>query len=693
MKTTIFLTLLFSTASGNSVIQKVVDLLKKSESKLNGECKQDVVNQQENAVKINRHRGRLGAEITGTQNLMDKFSADVASASSGLQNAKAAVEDAFPEQAAVEEEKKAAKQQREESKAVYEAARDELTESLTMLQKAIQVLERVLKPSLLQTPRSKAIQKDMRQVTDVLGLILNSVAISSMDRSKLSSFLQEHKVITAQTDDDSDDAFLQAPPQAATQSYTSKSGAIVDMVKQLKTQAEGELQALNQGESQARQAYALLNQDLNNEIKSLQNTIATNKDAIDEHTKEKATAQKNLDQEKNANGDAKQSLDKLNSRVRLMDKKFQARQTECTKQLQGLNTAIDILGNKFGSSFLQMSMSNTMSTKEKDERTKIAGVLQESATKFRDLKLAELAQRLKDGTGMDKVVNMVKDMVARLQKQAAEAAEKQARCKKELGETNAKIDALTSKKDKNKSRVDKNDARKQEVSDAIKETQDAINENDAAIRDNKADYSKQVPQRDAAIAESKETIEALEGALEALREAGFGAGASFLQVSAEQKSKAGDFDFAEQTLSDQGDAASGPVGILMTELDNTRELYDGQKSDLLTFKDASKTESQELKVEAAKLASSLTGFKAELKSVASNTHNYAEDLSGTQQELAAAEEYLQKLKPGCTVVPKTYAERKAEREQKIANLKDALVVLQDISGSSFLQKAQRGLRD
>lgn len=422
----------------------------------------------------------------------------------------------------------------------------------------------------------------------------------------------------------------------------------------------------------------------------MQSTIDTNKEAIDEHTKEKATAQKNLDQEKAANGDATQSLDKLNSRVRLMDKKFQARQTECTKQLQGLNTAIDILGNKFGSSFIQMSMSNTMSTKEKDERTKIAGMLQESATKFRDLKLAELAQRLKDGTGMDKVVNMVKDMVARLQKQAAEEADKKARCDKELGETNAKIDALTSKRDKYQSRVDKNDARKQEVLDAIKEIQDAINGNDAETRDNKVDYSKQVPEREAAIAESKETMEALGGALDALREAGFGAGASFLQVSSTQKD---DFGLAEQSISNQGDAASGPVGILVTELDNTRELYDGQKSDLLTFKDASKIESQELKVEAAKLASSLTGFKAELKSVASNTHNYAEDLSGTQQELAAAEEYLQKLKPGCTVVPKTYAERKAEREQKIANLKDALVVLTDISGSSFLQKAQKGLRD
>merc|ERR1711865_112492 len=97
--------------------------------------------------------------------------------------------------------------------------------------------------------------------------------------------------------------------------------------------------------------------------------------------------------------------------------------------------------------------------------------------------------------------------------------------------------------------------------------------------------SKVVPQSEAGIAESAETIEALQAALEALREAGLGGGA-FLQLSS--TTHAHD-DLVDSTLTSQADATSGPVGIVATELDNYRELYDSQKSDLLTFKENTKT--------------------------------------------------------------------------------------------------------
>jgi len=51
------------------------------------------------------------------------------------------------------------------------------------------------------------------------------------------------------------------------------------------------------------------------------------------------------------------------------------------------------------------------------------------------------------------------------------------------------------------------------------------------------------------------------------------------------------------------------------------------------------------------------------------------DLRITQEELHAAMEYYEKLKPDCEVKVMSYAEKKAAREAEIESLKEALELL------------------
>merc|ERR1719313_1941067 len=53
------------------------------------------------------------------------------------------------------------------------------------------------------------------------------------------------------------------------------------------------------------------------------------------------------------------------------------------------------------------------------------------------------------------------------------------------------------------------------------------------------------------------------------------------------------------------------------------------------------------------------------------------DLAGTQEELDAALEYYEKLKPSCVEAGESYEERVARRKEEIESLKDALTILEE----------------
>merc|ERR1719393_18118 len=54
-----------------------------------------------------------------------------------------------------------------------------------------------------------------------------------------------------------------------------------------------------------------------------------------------------------------------------------------------------------------------------------------------------------------------------------------------------------------------------------------------------------------------------------------------------------------------------------------------------------------------------------------------EDLAGVTEELSAAMDYYEKLKPSCVDAGQSYEERVAQREEEMQSLSDALAILNE----------------
>merc|ERR1719316_12712 len=82
---------------------------------------------------------------------------------------------------------------------------------------------------------------------------------------------------------------------------------------------------------------------------------------------------------------------------------------------------------------------------------------------------------------------------------------------------------------------------------------------------------------------------------------------------------------------------------------------------------------------------------SEIKSLTVQVSHHEEDYGSTSKELAAVNEYLEKLKPQCEDKAMTYAERKAAREAEIAGLKEALEILEGKGVAMLFQSDKKFL--
>merc|ERR1719482_2343532 len=111
-----------------------------------------------------------------------------------------------------------------------------------------------------------------------LSSIVGAISIETESSRKLKSFLQQ-----TNADADSDDLSLKQP-QAKMVAYESKSGGIIQTVKDMQAKAEGELSDLRKKEMGEAHEFKVLEQGLTGEIEH-------NKEKLSSATKAKAEAE------------------------------------------------------------------------------------------------------------------------------------------------------------------------------------------------------------------------------------------------------------------------------------------------------------------------------------------------------------------------------------------------------------------
>merc|ERR1719352_1611660 len=276
------------------------------------------------------------------------------------------------------------------------------------------------------------------------------------------------------------------PPVAA---YEAQSGGVVEMLEKLLEEFRGEISALEKEEMETKHAYDLLALSLSDQIK------------VGE--KEAAKKEKTLGEHKVANGEAKATLasataDKaadeeyladLKTQCTLKGEAFETRQQMRAEELEALQQAIEIIESKVSGNadkhlpgLIQKKVSFMMlrSRSQNYKITRAAQILTDRAAKLGSQRLSLLAVKV-ENSAFDKVIQMIKDLITKLQEEAAAEGEHKAWCDGELKENKLTRDAKTSEIDTLTSTVEKLKATLTKLADSSAANSAAMAELDAAM--------------------------------------------------------------------------------------------------------------------------------------------------------------------------------------------------------------------
>merc|ERR1719181_1693951 len=161
----------------------------------------------------------------------------------------------------------------------FMAAEKELVKSVDECSRAVQALQKGM--ALMQGGRKREAKQQLKAVKMAMTSVLAAIAIDTDSTRKLKSFIQQ-----STGDSDENDLTLKQP-QAKQVAYESKSGGIIQAVKEMQGKAEAELSDLRKKEMADAHEFKMLEQSLSGEI-------SHNTDKLSAAKKAKAAAEETL---------------------------------------------------------------------------------------------------------------------------------------------------------------------------------------------------------------------------------------------------------------------------------------------------------------------------------------------------------------------------------------------------------------
>merc|ERR1719486_1476642 len=339
-------------------------------------------------------------------------------------------------------------------------------------------------------------------------------------------------------------------------------------------------------------------------------------------------------------------------------KEWATRQKDAAGELAAIAKAKEVLesGVKV---FLQVSSKAKVHNNNDEKRERVTAILKK--IKDRSYFFAQLRSEAKEGP-FGKVKGLIEDMIARLEKEAAEEADAKAFCDKETSESKAKQAELTAKSDKYGVRIEKATATIADLKEQIKTIQASLAEMDAKQAEATGIRTKEHDEYMKASKDYKDSAEAVANAISVLQE--YYSSGSFSQLKVKEAPELGGA---------KTDIADTIMGMLeVAESDFTSLLAEASEREAQSSYD--KLTKQNALTKAAN-EEEVKGKEGKVKSEETALLNYKEDYATTGKELDSVLAYLDKLKPQCETKVMTYAERVAKREAEIEGLKEALEIL------------------
>jgi len=657
--------------SAQNPLQKVIQLLGELQQKVLKEGEVEQKNYEKFAEWCKDEAVAKQYEIQDGKTKVEELSAAIEKEGSIISTMEATIEDVATKVATNDADLKSATEIREKEAADFAAADQDLESTIDMLSRAIGIIDKNMRATGF-------VQGGNKEVLSALTALVQASSISADDRSTLTSLVQQ-----AQGADDEDFLAAAAP---APKAYESQSGGILDTLEDMKEKAVAMRNKGQKEEMNAKHAFEMLAQ-------SLENSIAQDKKEMGEAKATKAGAEE-------AKATAEGDLSITSKELAADEKYLSDLSTDCqskaadwevsvksrAEELQALADAKKLIVEKTGGAearaygFIQQG-SKARSTSDVGDN--VVTMLQTLGKKSGDVALSQLALRIRasvqmsSSSGADpfaKVKGMISEMIDKLVQQAAEEASHKAFCDKEMSESKAKIEDHTSTIDKFTTRKDKATATLEKLAEDIATAQSEL----AAIAKQQAEMDEIRADQKAAFADAKkeyeEGIEGLTMALQILRD-----------YYAEKEDSSALLQQPEvSTHSKASGAATGIIGLLeVSQSDFSKLLADATVEEEASEKEYEKI-SQENRVSTAMKDADVKYMTKEVASLEKSVSEMTSDIQAEQTELDAVLDYYEKLKPGCIAKPMTYEERKKRREAEIAGLKEALVILEGETPAAFL---------
>jgi len=650
-----------------SPIEKTIELLESLQAKIVKEGETEAKLYEEFTSYCNDESKETQFEIKTAKSDVERAEAAIADETAKIGVAETKIEELSTSIATAEKDLASATEIREKENADFVKLEKELTEAVSMLERAIAIIEREMaKTGFVQGGES------MKKISDALDPVITAASVNTADRAKITALLQ------AQSGDEDFALELQpagAPDPAA---YKSKSGGIVSVLEDMLEKAKGELATAQKAEMNSKFDYDMLKQKLEDMMANGEKVMDETKKAKAAAEEAKATAQGELDTASKTLADSESHLKDLQQECMAKAEEYETSQHSRSEELTALDTAKKVLVEKTGGaaereySFIQVSAKTRVGVRAKQAKDDVLNLIQGLAKG--DKQMSMLAERIESASmlGADpfaKIKGLISEMIEKLEEEAAKEAAHKAFCDKEMKETKAKKEDKETDLDDLTTKIDKATAKIAKLTEEIATLEEEL----GAIAKAQAEADKIRAEEKKAWAEAKADYESgIEGVGMALK---------VLRDYYAEKEEA----FVQEGHDKATGAATGIIGMLeVVESDFTKSLAEGTAKENMAQEEYEKLTTDN-KIATTEKTTAVKYKNKDKKETAERLIGLKEDKATTEKEYAAVMEYWEELQGMCIAKPEPYAERKRRREAEIAGLKQALTILEEEAGSAFLQ--------
>jgi hypothetical protein len=464
--------------------------------------------------------------------------------------------------------------------------------------------------------------------------------------------------------------------------YESKSGGIIQTVKDMQAKAETELSDLRKKEMADAHQFGMVESGLTGEVEHAKEKLAAATKANAAAAEAQSGAEGDLSTTQSTKAADEEYASNLKTECETAAHEWGERQASAKAEMGAIDKASEILSTGV-TALSQVKVSHKSINFQEDGddrsalRSKLVQKFKSLGRQFHSFALMQMASAASSDPFV-KIRGLIEDMIAKLLKEAEEEATQKAFCDQEMGKSRKSQEVKTATADKLQTRMDQATATIAELTEAVATLEAEVADIDRAQSEATKIRTEENTANVAAIKDFRDSAAAVVAAMGVLKS--FYEGGALIQTGA----RTGRPEFGGA----KSDTGSSIISVLEVAESDFTSLLAETETEEDAAADAFKKLTDENKVSKATKEADAKAKASEKKSLSVSLEHHKEDHASVSTELDAVMDYIAKLKPQCEQKVMSYAEKKAAREAEIAGLKEALEILSG-TGMALFQSEPR----